>query len=370
MKKLYQQGLSLLELMIALALGLVLVAVAVQMFISSQANLSLQRSLGDLQDNGLFGIDFIAKDLRKINLGASLPVLDSQIAQGGIVLSLRNITGAAVEENASVAVEGLADNEMSGTALLPGSSNFSGQKSDQLTIQYKTVQNVYDDATFLRKINNGLNATEKELVMGYDCEGGKITLEDVANQVYLIQRYWVKPTNQTTTSSNNPNLALYCDAGRYQLGAVEDAYAATAPANRKVTITGLNDNSQMVLRRVDHFRVLLGVATGEYGNSEQFRYMTLSDYQALSGANLPKIRSVKLGLVIRSQDRIPSSSAKKDNNFNILDLASAQLIGGQDNYMRQVLTQTIALRNALGEDLRSEQLQAESVTTATEEQTQ
>ena len=91
MKKLYQKGLSLLELMTALALGLVLVAVAVQMFISSQANLALQRSLGDLQDNGLFGLDFIAKDLRKINLGASLAVLDSQIAQGGIILSNNNI---------------------------------------------------------------------------------------------------------------------------------------------------------------------------------------------------------------------------------------------------------------------------------------
>lgn len=351
MKKRYQHGISLLELMIALALGLILVAVAVQMFISSQANLALQRSLGDLQDNGLFGIDFIAKDLRKINLGASLPVLDSKIAQGGILLSADNIVGSSAE---NIRLEGFQMGHLSLTESLIGTSNFTGQKSDQLTIQYKTVQNIYDDATFLRKINNGLSGAEKGLVVGYDCEGGKIVLEDVANQVYIVQRYYVTPTTGATMAegSKNPNLALYCDAGRYQLGAVDDALAATANENRVVTVAGMGSNGQMVLRRVDHFRVLLGVATGDYGKSENFRYMTLNDYKALSSDPLPKIRSVKLGLVIRSQDRIPAASVTKQTAFNILDLSSAQLVGGKDNYMRQVLTQTIALRNALGEDLR------------------
>ena len=366
MQKRYRQGISLLELMIALALGLVLVAVAVQMFISSQANLSLQRGLGDLQDNGLFGIDFIAKDLRKTNLGASLPILDSNIAQGGIILSQYNIIGGDAQANNQINVLGLGANEMSGTALLPGTSNFTGQKSDQLTIQYKTVQNIYDDATFLKKINNGLTADEKTLVVGYDCEGGKIVLEDVANQVYIVQRYLVKPIGDVTSSSNNPNLALYCDAGRYQLTDVESAYAATDPAKRTVNITGLNHNNQIVLRRVDHFRVLLGVASGEYGQSENFRYMTLSDYQQLTGDNLPKIRSVQLGLVIRSQDRIPAATNNQQTTFNILDLTAVSLMGGKDNYMRQVLTQTIALRNALGEDLR---VKAEQTTVTSEGET-
>jgi type IV pilus assembly protein PilW len=353
MKKLYQQGISLLELMIALALGLVLVAVAVQMFISSQANLALQRSLGDLQDNGLFGIDFIAKDLRKINLGAALPVLDAQIAQGGIILSNDNITGAPAEGSAGIAVLGLNENERSGTALVDGSSNLANQKSDQLTIQYKTVQNIYDDATFLRKMNNGLNAAEKATVVGYDCEGGKIVLEDVVNQVYVVQRYFVRSTDSTTTTNTaNPNLALYCDAGRYSLGAVETANAATGTDLRKVEVSGLNSNSQMVLRRVEHFRVLLGVAQGHYDRAKDFRYMTLSDYKALTGDDLPKIRSVKLGLIIRSQDRVSSSNIAENKRFDILDLAGQALTGSKDNYMRQVLTQTIAVRNALGEDLR------------------
>ena len=353
MKKHNQQGLTLLELMIALALGLVLVAVAVQMFISSQANLALQRSLGDLQDNGLFGIDYVAKDLRKINLGAALPVLDSKIAQGGIVLSFDNIIGSNAER---ISVSGLTGGHLSLAEPLTGTSNFTGEKSDQLTIQYKAVQNIYDDATFLRKINNGLSDNEKQTVVSYDCEGRKIVLEDVANQIYIVQRYYVAPTTGQTVAAGtkNPDLALYCDAGRYPFSAVENAYAATAGENRVVAVSGMGSDAQVVLRRVDHFRVLLGVAAGGYKDSTKFGYLDIGTYTKLAAQDLPKIRSVKLGLVIRSQDRVPNASVKTENKFKILDLEQAQLEGGQDQYMRQVLTQTVALRNALGEDLRTD----------------
>lgn len=349
MKKLYQKGLSLLELMIALALGLVLVAVAVQMFISSQANLALQRSLGDLQDNGLFGLDFVAKDLRKINLGASLAVLDSEIAQGGIILSNKNIIGS----DPNLRLTGFNAAHLSHTAQLANTSNFKGLNSDQLTIQYKTVQNIYDDATFLRKMNNNsLSTDERNTVVGYDCEGGKIVLNDVINQVYIIQRYYVRPaTTATTGEGNNPQLALYCDAGRYVFSDIE-AVVGNNPENNRVLAIASLDMGQVVIPRVDHFRVLLGVAEGQYNESKKFRYLSFEDYEKLPQDNLPTIRSVKLALVIRSQDPISKSSKKLTDTFDILDKTQQTLVGGQDHYMRQVLTQTIALRNALGEDLR------------------
>lgn len=353
MKKLYQQGLSLLELMIALALGLVLVAVAVQMFISSQANLALQRSLGDLQDNGLFGLDFVAKDLRKTNLGASLAVLDSNIAQGGIILTNNNIIGSG-----NIRLTGFNASHLSHTAQLANTSNFKDLKSDQLTIQYKTVQNIYDDATFLRKMNNNsLTAAERQAVVGYDCEGGRIVLEDVINQVYIIQRYYVRPTTtSSTTGTNNPHLALYCDAGRYVWGDLETALAESEKDSPNSPTRSINvsllDAGQVVIPRVDHFRVLLGVAEGEYNDSKNFRYLTFKDYLALPQDNLPTIRSIKLALVIRSQDPISKNTNKLTDTFDILDQVDQKLVGGEDHYMRQVLTQTIALRNALGEDLR------------------
>ena len=344
MQKHSQQGISLLELMIALALGLVLVAVAVQMFISSQANLSLQRSLGDLQDNGLFGIDFIAKDLRKTNLGAALPIIDANIAQGGIIFSNNNIVGTK-----NLLVENI-NSYISLQAHPQSVSGFTGNKSDQLTIQYKTVQNIYDDATLLRKINNGLQSdgtvnlgNQNSTVVSYDCEGRAITLKEVAEHTYIIQRYYV--------SLSNGSPALYCDAGRYKLAEIE-SNAVGAPS-KVIAIDGLGKNAQVVLRHVEHFRVLLGVVENSNTDSPTYKYMQMPATTA-EQAQLPQVRSVKLGLMIRAQDRVASSQLQDIENFKILDLslAASLLDTTKTRHMRQVLTQTIALRNGLGEDLR------------------
>lgn len=347
MKKFHQQGLSLLELMIALALGLVLVAVAVQMFISSQANLSLQRSLGDLQDNGLFGIEFIGKDLRKTNLGAALPVIDANIAQGGIVFSNSNIVG-----NKNLVVENI-NNYISLQSHPQSVSGFTGHQSDQLTIQYKAVQNIYDDATFLRKINNSVQSDgtvdfggQNTTVVGYDCEGRTITLKEVTEKTYIIQRYYV--------SLSNGSPALYCDAGRYKLSELEDN-AEGGSTTKIIAIDGLGKNAQIVLRHVEHFRVLLGVMENGQTNNQKYKYMPMPDANnTVAQPQIPLVRSVKLGLMIRAQDRVTSNQLQDIEDFQILDLSLAAnlLDSTKTKHMRQVLTQTIALRNGLGEDLR------------------
>ncbi|TXH04946.1 MAG: prepilin-type N-terminal cleavage/methylation domain-containing protein [Nevskiaceae bacterium] len=59
-----QQGLSLIELMIALVLGLLILAGVVQVFLGGRATQNLQQRLGDLQENGRFAILFLQRDIR------------------------------------------------------------------------------------------------------------------------------------------------------------------------------------------------------------------------------------------------------------------------------------------------------------------
>lgn len=56
-----QLGMTLIELMVALALGLIITAAGVQLFVSGTINYSLQKTLGELQDNGNFGLNYITK---------------------------------------------------------------------------------------------------------------------------------------------------------------------------------------------------------------------------------------------------------------------------------------------------------------------
>ena len=62
--KLYQTGMTLIEIMIALLIGAFLLGGVLQIFVSSKQTNRMQENLSRLQENGRFALDFLAKDIR------------------------------------------------------------------------------------------------------------------------------------------------------------------------------------------------------------------------------------------------------------------------------------------------------------------
>jgi type IV pilus assembly protein PilW len=62
--KRFQQGLSLIELMIAITLGLILLTGVMQVFISSKGVYSSQQALSRVQETGRLAMEFLARDIR------------------------------------------------------------------------------------------------------------------------------------------------------------------------------------------------------------------------------------------------------------------------------------------------------------------
>lgn len=59
-----QRGLSLIELMIALVLGLLLSAGVITIFISAKQDYQVQDAISQVQENGRFSLEFLARDIR------------------------------------------------------------------------------------------------------------------------------------------------------------------------------------------------------------------------------------------------------------------------------------------------------------------
>lgn len=59
-----EQGFTLIELIVALALGLILVAAATQLFIGGLLSSRLQKANAEIQDSGIFGLEYMARDIR------------------------------------------------------------------------------------------------------------------------------------------------------------------------------------------------------------------------------------------------------------------------------------------------------------------
>ena len=321
----YSKGITLVELMIALVIGLIVIGAALQLFLTGSINYSLQKNLGELQDNGNFGLNFIIKDIKLANLDADLYVINDRNKYSGIVLTILKSYASLTHEEAQVHSSNLPLNLTDSTVNIAnltlakvGPSNVD-QASDQLVIQYKAFD-----------------------PNGFDCEGNAFTQEEINQGTFVVQRYYLRPDGKTS------DLALVCDAGRYKT-MVETAELPTG-------ISGLGQRSQIIMRRVDYFHVLLGV---KQNNTEEFSYMTIDQYMGVNnqltknGSPRPRIMSVQLGALVRGYDSIagndtlPTAFKVLNNDVTLTDSSA------KEKYAREVVSQTIALRNGYGlmEDL-------------------
>ncbi|MEG2266571.1 MAG: prepilin-type N-terminal cleavage/methylation domain-containing protein, partial [Acinetobacter sp.] len=275
-----QHGFTLVELMISIVLGLLVSAVALQLFLTSQRSATVQQGMMNLQDAALFGLETMVNSIRLANLNSSLPFVNDKVLYGGVVLSANNISD-------NKKPDGSLNFTIGDTLLTRGAirdSNLKDQKSDQLVIQYKV-------------------STPNQ----FDCEGTGLTVSD-----YVVERYFLR----ADTNRNDPNqpLALACKAARY----------TEAEAKTKTTLN-LTGNGEIIIPRVDHFSVRLGVAydganaacnavtetnaSGATTNIEAdnhldcFSYMSIEEYRALTGEK-PQIVSVQIGLLVRSTDTV------------------------------------------------------------------
>lgn len=321
----YSRGFTLIELMVSLVIGLIVIGAAMQLFLTGSINYSLQKNLSELQDNGNFGLNFIIKDIKLANLDADMSVINDRNKYSGIVLtSLKSYASLNADDklvqsaNLPLTLTNATANIANLTLAKVGPSNV-GEASDQLVIQYKAFD-----------------------PNGFDCEGGSFTQEEIDQGTFVVQRYYLRPDGKSS------DLALVCDAGRYKT-LVETASLPTG-------ISGLGEQSQIIMRRVDYFHVLLGI---KQNNSDEYSYMTVDQYMgsgnALTkdGSPRPRIMSIQLGALVRGYDSISGNDVLPTefrvlNNKVTLNDASAK-----EKYAREVVSQTVALRNGYGlmEDL-------------------
>lgn len=298
-----EQGFTLIELMIALALGLIVVAAAAMLFLTAVKSSQVQDGMADLQDNANFGLNYITQDIRLANLNAVAAAMNDTVSEGGIVLSQLNLNlPDSVRNNIDDALLSQSNGDVAGDDnAWTGASNVT-QSSDQLVIQYRPTE-----------------------IGGFDCEGREITTVDRV----IIQRYFLRVDANAGAGEGNP-LALACDAGNYD----------------DINLARYGDAGEIIMKRVDHFRVLLNVSNAA-GNR---RYIGIHEYMALAG-DKPRILGVNLGVLARSgQATGRENSTAQNNAFVVLDQDVA--IGENGNpqgFIRQVVTQEIALRNAFGE---------------------
>lgn len=346
-----QTGFTLIELMLSLTLGLIITAAAILLFLAGQKSLSMQQGVADIQDNANFGLNYLTQDIRLANLNNFKAVINDQTAYGGIILtSSTNAQKDAQGTSLSnvfwqVTGSNVAAKFLSGSAIAPSNVQLSGSDilSDQLVIQY-VPQYV-------------LNSAGTIWSGGYDCEGNALNFPVTQpakggefGQQVIVQRYFLRADNNKNENEPNQPLALACDAGHYPVEPAKPVNATDPlPA---MAITGYGDAGEIIMKRVDHFRVLLNIQDDSVtAPGASRRYITFKDYMALPSPR-PRIVAVQIGILARSAQAVnKENSINDDQIFRVLDqeVTVKKPKAGSPKYIRQVVAQTIALRNVIGE---------------------
>ncbi|NHC02902.1 prepilin-type N-terminal cleavage/methylation domain-containing protein [Acinetobacter sp. 187] len=339
-----QLGFTLIELMIAIALGLLIVAAGLSLFINGLKGSKMQEGALQIQDSGIFGLDYIAEQVRLANYAnVENRTLHDQTPFGGIVFS----TGLPTASNVNLAVGNKNETTVFANSLLTQSSG-SGTKdwvglsntdvgSDQLTIQFIAP----------KAMNN--------------CEGDEVRKGD-----RVIQRYFVREdSNRTAYDTNLPRLSLACDANTPTVTTL-----AVQPFPKVVSGIQDSNNGEIIIPDVDYFGFLLGARSGnsfQYYTVPQFRAATATarTLEAARAADLkrkdeapikePSVEIIKIAVLIKSPDEIHTADVNPDLPFTILGktikLKKPSTASKKNKFARRIYIKTVAIRNGLGDRL-------------------
>lgn len=289
-------GFTLIELMISLVLGLLISAAVMQVYLTNVKTASIQKSGSELQEASVFGLQQLESHLRLANLGNAVTSITDTTAGGGIVLSLANIR--TTDDTLTPYLTHSA-----GDSGFTSRSNITNINSDQLSLQFT-------------------NTTGAVMV---DCESANIQPNET-----VIERYFIK-----TSSTSASGLVLACDAGRVNSTGIDTSFDAS---DSRV----FGGAGQEFILGVDQFKLLLGTQTDAPNNAGLMRYMTVSEYLALTG-NKPPITAVKVGLIVRGSTPVIGSNVA--TSF-VLFGQTHTLKSGQPKQVRTTYESTTLLRNA------------------------
>lgn len=321
MIRIKQQGFTLIELMVSISLGLLIVAAGLAIFLSSLKSSRLQDGVSQIQDGGIFGLDYIASHVKLANFGnVENRALNDQTRNGGVILTtniptISNINLAVGNENAKTAFPGTIVTRTGGV------SNVS-VTSDQLTIQFIAPNNMKN------------------------CMGENVFKGDRVIQRYFLRRDNNRPNHDTNITS----LGLACVAN----SPASNADSVNAQPDF-VTRFSPNEAGELVISNVDYFGFLLGARTGT-----SYRYYTVDEYNTAAATaraanpvqEVPSIEMIKMAVLIRSQNEVKTAPITL-TSYEILGrtvtLNTPSTVGKTNKFVRNVYVTTIALRNAFGD---------------------
>ena len=292
-----QQGLSLIELMIAIVISSLLMAGTIQIFVNNKQTYRVQEALSRLQENGRFAMQFLTRDIRMADFwgcaGSASKVTNRvQSADGGITVPPIDM----------------------GTGGVNGTDNTGLNGSDSITLQGAygsglsiASHNVNAASFSLNTVNHGL--VDGDLVLATDCNKADqfmITNANSGSTVTIVGNTGVAHNN--LENSGKPAL-LYPEGDIlkvFNYGYTIKAGASGEPA----LFRRINSTDQELVEGIENMQIKYGEDTDSDGTANIYR-----DSGAV--ANMENVVSIRITLTARTlEDNVSLSGGRITRAFS------------------------------------------------------
>lgn len=297
-----QQGLTLVELMIALTLGMVLMAGVMEIFHSSHQGYRLLQAKQELQARGRFALRLLARDLRSADFwGCAARGSLNSVLLPGVAVPLVGLAGSSAD-----GVNG------------SDSLQLSGGYGSALQPQQLTPLVVNDD-----RATAALNSGDYLLVA--DCDRG--TLLQITESRDLGATRQLSLSGGIVTTDLNRTLIYPVTQRSYQI--VSDSN--NQPVLRLTINSNGNPQSQDLLEGVEVMRLQFGYDSD--GDITPNRYLS-----AAAVPDFQQVTTVRIELLLRSLEDF-LTTAPQHYHFDGAEHIAA------DHRLRQRFTTTVRVRN-------------------------
>jgi type IV pilus assembly protein PilW len=320
-----QQGLSLVELMVAVILASFIIAGIIQVVLSNRQAFNLTESMVRVQESGRFTLNFIADDLRQSGNYGCTPTFDA------VTQNIQSFTPDMTDINAiQTTATGAFKNSSDGAA--GGASAFD--QPDQLAL-LKLNQN---SATLGLGV---LAPTTLAMSVEGDFENDDYVLVSNCEVADLIQLGVGTSNTQMVSDSNQLRYDFYARQDkRSTINEIEHRVFSVNAAN-ELTLAINGEAAQVLLGGVENIQYTYGVDSDGDRVPDYFE-----DVGSIPAASIDNIIAVKISVLtvsgrLAQGDIEAVTSSPQTITFNDKTLTMA------DNRLRKVFETTVILRNRM-----------------------
>jgi len=324
----HQQGMTLIELMIAMVLGLFIMGGIIGLFINSKQSYRIQENSSRLQENSRFAMFFITKDLRMADYWGCLGTTENIDNNLNAHATFDLFTNAIDGENNNATVDLTID----GTDVITIKGAFG-------SAPYVTQQPATTSASIKVEDDSGLGL--HDIVLVTDCLDGdifQITNDPTVGAAgfdNLIHNTG-NAGNPTPGNADKPLRKKYgTDAQVYKLNFATYSIREN-PSGQPSLYRSINGgNASELIEGVENMQILYGEDTD---NDKTPNYYLAA---GSAGLNMNNVVSIKVSLLMRT---VEENLTSQNIPYTIPGQAT---VTPTDGALRRVFTSTIAIRNRL-----------------------